>query len=129
MGNWHMNVEQPAEALQIGDRLVHSAAKWAPDQAVPRISELRGASLAALGRSAEGEAEFRAGIETARSYGMLPTLRRLQASLGNLYRVTGRPADSDSQFGAARAIVDQLAANVPDPVLRRSFVSQVAARM
>ena len=82
-----------------------------------------------LGRAAAAEAVFQADLAAARARDCLPSLWRLHAALGHLYRTEGRRAAADREFTAARTIVDQLAANVPDEPLRRVFRQQALARL
>jgi hypothetical protein len=51
-------------------------------------------------------------------------VRRIHATLGKFYRATGRHEEVEREFPAARTIIGELAATVPDETLRESFVQR-----
>ncbi len=88
---------------------------------------LRGKALTALGQYDEAEAELQAAQRIARVQDALPLLWHMHQSLGNLYRATSRPKQAEEEFSAARALVKQLADNIPDKALRHHFLHQARA--
>ncbi|MFQ5813620.1 MAG: hypothetical protein ACE5I2_10610, partial [Anaerolineae bacterium] len=72
--------------------------------------------------------ELQAAQETARVLGARPMLWRLHVALGNLYRAKARSEAAEREFQAARTIIEELAANIPDEVLRTSFLVRANAR-
>jgi DNA-binding CsgD family transcriptional regulator len=57
---------------------------------------------------------LQAAARAAQARGMRPLLWRLRALLGRVHRATAHPADAEREFVAARAIVEELAADLPD---------------
>jgi DNA-binding CsgD family transcriptional regulator len=117
---------EPDRALQIADRLVASALH-AAGRPVARLEKLRGEALTALGDLEAAEAALRRACDTAAELGTRPVLWRASLALGRLYRTHGRQDEATAAFAAARALVDELAAEVPDEALRAGFLTDAAA--
>jgi DNA-binding CsgD family transcriptional regulator len=119
----------PARALGIIERLLASTANLAQygPQSVPRLSQLRGQALVALGRIEEAIPEFQGAQTVAQKQGGRPILWRLHADLGNAYHAISRRADAEREFSSARTIVQDLAATLPQGDLRDHFVKQALA--
>ena len=116
----------PDRALQIIDHLITSAANieaYGP-RSIPRLSFLRAQALAGLDRLAEAEVEFVSSQELAHSQGRYPMLWRVQLELGKLYLAQGRDEAAGQEFSAACAVVDRLAATIPDEDLRENYLSK-----
>jgi non-specific serine/threonine protein kinase len=95
-------------------------------ETIAGLLNLRGQILTALGRHAEAETVLR-GVETmTRAQGARPLLWRTQVALGDLYRAWQRPDDADREFRAARAVVEELAADLPDEPLRQALLQGAA---
>ena len=118
---------RPERALEIADNLIASEPNLRPGQVVTNLWLLRGDILAALGRTAEAEHHFLAGIENGRARGERSLLWLLQMSLGRIYRATGRPAEAVKLTSEALALVDALADTVPERALRENFLNQARA--
>jgi tetratricopeptide (TPR) repeat protein len=118
-----------AHALDIADRLMAWAAAHGDAGVVPRLSGLRGEALAALGQPAEAEVALRAAIEAARHLCARPCLWRLHLALGRLLHTRGRRREAQGEYAAARSIVGELAATIPDAVQRDAFRSRAASRL
>jgi DNA-binding CsgD family transcriptional regulator len=119
----------PGRALEIVEALLASTlnlAQYGP-QAVPRLSQLRGRALAALGRTQEAVAEFQGAQTVAQKHGQRPMLWRLHADLGKAYRAMGRREDAQDQFSSARTIIQDLANTLPEGVMRDNFLKQALA--
>jgi DNA-binding CsgD family transcriptional regulator len=118
----------PSLALEIVDRLIASAANVAAygEGCVPRLWHLRGLALVSE-HAAEAEVALLAADTGALARGLAPMRWRIQASLGRLYQSQGRRKQADSAFATARAIVEDLAAGVPDTDLRAAFLRSSAA--
>jgi DNA-binding CsgD family transcriptional regulator len=116
-------------ALDITDRLIASAANLSGERVIPRLWKLRGEALAALGRIEEAGAVLRAAQETARAQGLRPLLWRICVALGRLYQSQARREDADQAFSTARALIEELAANLLDEQLRARFLSQATANL
>jgi DNA-binding CsgD family transcriptional regulator/tetratricopeptide (TPR) repeat protein len=119
----------PARALGIIERLLASTANLAQygPQSVPRLSQLRGQALVALGRIEEAIPEFQGAQTVAQKQGGRPILWRLHADLGNAYHAISRRTDAEREFSSARTIVQDLAATLPQGDLRDHFVKQALA--
>jgi adenylate cyclase len=117
----------PGLALEIADQLIASAAHLSPEQVIPRLSKLRGEALAALEQPVQAETELQAAREAARAQGARPLLWRIHVALGHLYRATARSEAAKREFLAARTIIEELAANVPDEGLRSNFLRRASA--
>ncbi len=109
---------EPARALQLADQVY---ASLAPEQSgswrqigPPHLGRLRAEALAALGRMAEAESLLHAELAAARERGCLPLLWRLHLALGRCYRVEVRRLEAGREFAAARTLIEELAAKVPD---------------
>ena len=120
---------KPARALEIIERLLASTANLAEygPQAVPRLSQLRGQALVALGRNEEAVPEFQGAQIVAKKQGQRPMLWRLHANLGHAYRALSRHADAEREFSSARTIIQDLAATLPEGTLRNHFLKQALA--
>ena len=65
--------------------------------------------------------------EIVQRQGTLPMIWRTQVALGNLYAATGRSADAQPEYLAARQTVEALAAGLPDPALRDELLKRALA--
>jgi DNA-binding CsgD family transcriptional regulator/Flp pilus assembly protein TadD len=121
----------PGRALEIVERLLASTANLAQygPQAVPRLSQLRGQALVALGRNAEALAELQGALIVAGARREPPMVWRLHADLGHAYRALRRREEAKQNFSSARMVLQQLAATVPDDALREHFLKQALARL
>ncbi len=119
----------PGLALDITDRLIASAANMSDEHVIPRLWKLRGEALAALQRTAEAETMLRAAQATAQAQGLRPVLWRICVALGKLYQTQARQEEAEQTFSAARALIEELAANVPDEHIREQFLSQATAML
>ena len=119
----------PVRALGIIERLLACTANRAQygPQAVPRLSQLRGQALVALGRSEEAVAELQGALKVAGARGEQPMVWRLHADLGHGYRALRRHEAAEQNFSSARMVIQQLAATVADDGLRESFLEQALA--
>jgi DNA-binding NarL/FixJ family response regulator len=119
----------PARALEIIERLLSTTvnlAQYGP-QSVPRLSQLRGQALVALGRNEEAVPEFQGAQTVAQKQGQRPMLWRLHADLGKAYRALSRRAEAEYELSSARMIIQALAATLPEGDLRDHFVKQALA--
>jgi DNA-binding NarL/FixJ family response regulator len=90
---------------------------------------LRGEGLAALQQWAEAEATLQAALATAQMQGTPRLVWPLQVDLGRLYQAQGRSTEATQAFAAARAVIEKIAATVPDPELRGNFMRRATALM
>jgi len=119
----------PLLALDITDRMIASAANLSDRRVIPRLWKLRGEALAALHRTAEAETMLRAAQEEAHTQGLRPWLWRICIVLGKLYQALARQEETEQAFSTARAIIEELATNVPDEQVREQFLRQAIAML
>jgi DNA-binding CsgD family transcriptional regulator len=116
-------------ALEIADRLIASAANTSTERPVPRLWKLRGEALAALGRVAEAESALVVAREAAEAQGERARLWRIHAALGKLYLAERRREAAQHELAQARAVIGELAADIPDESLRLGFVRGATATL
>jgi DNA-binding NarL/FixJ family response regulator len=95
----------------------------------PRPALGRATALAALGRHAEAEALLLSVREVVERQGTRPLIWRTGMALGRLYEATGRSADAQREYLAARQLVEALAADVPDTALRDELLRRTLAML
>ena len=117
----------PELALQITDRLNASAANFSEQRSIPRLSKLRGEALIALGHATEAETALRSAQEMTTAQGASPLLWRICATLGTLYQSQSREAEAEQAFSTARAIIEELAANIPAGEVQERFLREAEA--
>jgi DNA-binding CsgD family transcriptional regulator len=113
--------DDPAGALAILDRLYATAANLRDEGDIPRLVRLKAAALVALGEPDLAGHLLRAGLRTAEAQGLATLRWQLRAALGDLHRRQGRPDDAAREHAAARRLIDELAAAVPEGDLREGF--------
>ncbi len=72
-------------------------------------------------------AELQTAYEIVQARGARPIMLRLCLKLGQIDRVQNRHAEADQEFALARQLIDELAAEIPDPALRGNFLTQALA--
>jgi DNA-binding NarL/FixJ family response regulator len=119
----------PEGALRLADRMIEWAAIPPGSGAIPRLWKLRGDALAALRRPEEAEATLQAAITAAAAQRASSLLWRAHTSLGKVYKAHRRTDRAEREFGSARAVSGQLAANIANDDLRAGFLRAVAAQI
>jgi DNA-binding CsgD family transcriptional regulator len=119
----------PGRTLEIVERLLASTVNLAQvgPHAVPHLSRLRAHALAGLGHVEDAEAELQGTLPVASRQGQRSMLWRLHADLGDVYRAMGRREEAEREFTSARAIIRDLANNIPEGALRDNFLQQALA--
>jgi tetratricopeptide (TPR) repeat protein len=115
---------RPGSALDLLDGLVAMAPGREPGQVIPRLWYLRGRAKAAAGHTDAAIADFQAACTASLRLGTRPLAWRIQGELARLYQAQGRHAEADAHRAAARALVETLAASVPEPAWRDHFQQQ-----
>ena len=59
--------------------------------------------------------------------GIRPLLWRIAIDLGDLYRAWRRDEEAEQAFATSQELIEELAATIPDPVLRAHFLQQATA--
>lgn len=113
--------------LQITDRLSASAANISEQRGIPRLLKLRGEALIALGQATEAETALRSAQEMTTVQGASPLLWRICVTLGTLYQSQSREAEAEQVFATARAIIEELAANIPAGEVLEHFLREAEA--
>src|SRR6266536_1033348 len=131
---WYAQVElalahgNPTRALEIIDQLVVSAANVPEGEHILRVSKLQGEALIALQRITEAKAALEAAQVIAVTQGVRPILWRIAVLLGNFNKAQGHHEEAEQSYSAARILIEELAATIPDESLRDNFMRQ-ATRM
>ncbi len=92
-----------------------------PPDPVPWPLLLRGQVYADLGQLERAEADYRPGIAAATQNHERPLLWRLRQALGQVLKRQGRAGEAAAELAQARALVAELALDVPDPSLQENF--------
>jgi DNA-binding NarL/FixJ family response regulator len=72
---------------------------------------------------------LRAAQAGAQAQGLRPLLWRIAVALGKLYQTQAREVEAEQMFSAAQALIEELAAKVPDERLREHFLSEATAML
>jgi len=127
---WLLARHQPAEALAMLDNIIAATPNASPARAdvVPRLWLRRGEALHALGRWTEAQATLHAALDRARALGVHSLVWRIHLALGQTYRATRKAEAATAEFEAARAAINDVAANVPDADgVRATFLKRALA--
>jgi ATP/maltotriose-dependent transcriptional regulator MalT len=111
----------PSRALDIAMRL-EASAPGMDRRPAARLEKLRGDALTALGRYDEASAALSVAGEEAAWSGARPLLWRIETARGRLHQAQDQHDEAAIAFDAARAIVADLAASVPEDTLRETFL-------
>jgi tetratricopeptide (TPR) repeat protein/DNA-binding CsgD family transcriptional regulator len=117
----------PSRALEITDQLLTPGTQTLEEQRGLRVLKLRGETLAALQRSAEAEAAFKAALELASVQGARPVHWRICVALGHLYQAQDRKDEAEEMFTTARTLIEELAATIPHKPLQENFRARASA--
>ena len=113
---------EPARALEIVERLVATTPGGA-HRPIARLELLRGEALAALGRHEQASAALMVARDEAAWSGARPLLWRIEAARGRLAQGRGEEIEAAQARATARAIIEALAARVPDEALRTTLLT------
>src|SRR5207247_1501719 len=94
---------------------------------IPRLSKLRAEALIALHQTAEAETALRSAQEMTTAQGATPLLWRICVTLGTLYQTQSREIEAEQAFSTARAIIEELAANILDEHMQKQFFQEAEA--
>jgi DNA-binding CsgD family transcriptional regulator len=115
----------PALALRILELLRATQ----PDGSDPILGlwRLRGEAEVAQGKLDDAEATLREALTAAKAFGLRPILWRIHCALARIYQKQRRQEEARIEIAATDAIVAALADDVPDHLLRETFLRE--ARM
>jgi len=116
---------RPEVALRIADARL--AAERAPttSHGPPRIGLLRAEALIALDRLDEALTTLDTVRDECEAQSARPLLWKVEATRGNVFRIGRQRREARASFDSARAVVQELAAAIPDEQWRRQFVEAV----
>ena len=114
----------PAQALEITERLIASAPGMSPGQVITYLWKLKAEALAAQGCTDEAIVVLHEAIDNAEDIGERFLLWRLHAGLARLNRAAGRPEEARKEYLTASALIDELAATVPEAALQKNFLER-----
>ena len=116
-------------ALEIIDQVMASAASGEHGGVILHVWHLRARALLALKRATEAETKLLEAQGVARTHGARPMLWRLCATLGKLYKTSGRREQAEGQFAEAGTIIEELATELTDETLRDTFLRCATGQM
>jgi DNA-binding CsgD family transcriptional regulator len=130
---------QPAQALSIVERLIAATTnsdatdrglrREQPGRVIPRLWHVRGEALAAQGQPEEAELVLQAALSGAQAQAARSLVWRIQVSLAKLYYGQRRRDQAKEAWGAARALVEELASQLEDVALREHFIRRAVEQM
>jgi tetratricopeptide (TPR) repeat protein len=118
-----------ALSLEITERLITSAAGLSPGQVITFLWWLKGKALTAKGQLDEASMLLLAASENAQVNQENFLLWRLYASLGRLHRMAGREEEAVKVFAAAKELIEEMVATIPDGALKENFHGQAAKEL
>lgn len=113
----------PAGALALIDGLIAVSPHAGAGVVIPQLWYQRGRALARLREWDAAEQTLLAGIAAAAAQPLQPVLWRQQVELGRLYHSQRQHAAAQQHFDAALRIIEQLAAELPDPTLKLILIA------
>ncbi len=117
---------EPQLALDLLDRCGGADASVA---VVPRLARLRADALAALGHPAEAEATLRSARQAVVAAGLRGTQWYLGIAWARLLHMQRREAEAARAVQSTRALIEELAAGVPDPAFSEPFRRRALAML
>jgi len=117
--------DDPALALDITERLITSAPGMSPGQVITFLWQLKGEALAAMGHTEEACSLLQAAKENTRRTEERFLLGRIHASLGQLHHIMNRHTQAEIEFSAARKLIQEFSATIPDETLKENFTQGV----
>jgi len=121
-GNLLLAENRPSEALRIAEHLLDTKRKAPEIQPIPVLLKLKGEALMALNQWKEAEQALEYAKEGAAQREALSLSWQIHSRLGWLYKEHKNVEKSEREFGSARQVIQNLAANIQDERLRTSFV-------
>lgn len=112
----------PTLALEIIERLIDSAQGMPVGGAITFLWKLKGEALVVMGQAEKAVPLLRTAIEYAQTQGERFLLWRIHASLGRLYRAMNLQKEARKEIAAARKIIEELKATLPDKALMDNFL-------
>lgn len=114
----------PGLALDITERLIATAPGMSPGCVIAFLWKLRGQALAALGQVDEALALLKAALDNAHGLGERAFAWDIHVSLAHLYAKMDQRPEAEQALDAARALIEELAATIPDEALEDNFLQR-----
>jgi hypothetical protein len=124
---WALASGDAPQAADITGRLVATAPGTPGRPTGLRLLRLQGEALTALQRWEEAAASLRSAQEVALWQEARPALWRIHAAWGRWHRQQGQHDAAAREASAGRAIVEALAAGIPDAAPRENFLRRALA--
>jgi tetratricopeptide (TPR) repeat protein len=111
----------PGLALDITGRLIATAPGMSPGRVIAFLWKLRGQALAALGQVDEALTLLEAALDNAEGLGERAFVWGMHVSLAQLYTAVNQQPEAEQALKAARTLIEELAATIPDQALKGNF--------
>jgi hypothetical protein len=110
-------------ALAYADECLSLAVTTGSVKNIVKAMRLRGQARLAQSELSLAAAELEPALDTARQLRNPPQLWKTLMAVGDLRRGQGRPADARDAYRAALAVIEGVAAGLPDARLRQTLLS------
>jgi predicted ATPase/class 3 adenylate cyclase len=118
----------PEKALAVSERGLENMARAQVKPLRPQLHLHRGEALRFLGQVEAARDAMRQGRELAAALGSRWSLMDLTIHLWDLERAVGDPPTAEALAGEARALIAEIAGNIPDEDLKRAFLAKPGIR-
>jgi tetratricopeptide (TPR) repeat protein len=113
-----------AEALELTDRLIDSAAGMGPGKVITFLWLMKGKALKAMSKTVEAETLLQEAAENVQKTGERFLVWRIHGALGQLYLKMDRQEEAAKEMASAGELIEEIAATVPDEELKQNFRRQ-----
>ncbi|MFO8036944.1 MAG: tetratricopeptide repeat protein [Anaerolineales bacterium] len=113
---------EPAQALDIVDRLIVSVLSKPTEQVITYLWKLKGEALLALNRAEEALHWLQAAIQNAKETKERLIHWRVHDCLGRVYIALGLKSEAKGAFLIAKELVDKLAETILDEKVRKNYL-------
>ncbi len=117
------------QALVMSQRLLDSAPGGTRGQGVPWLHKLAGEAQFALGHLEEAVATLELARSGARERRQTPALWQIHSALARLHLARRVPEAAHAERTQANALIESMAATLPEPELRAQFVQRALATL
>jgi tetratricopeptide (TPR) repeat protein len=116
------------KALSRADECLELAEGSKSQKYIAKGRRLRGQAFLAQGRLSAADEEFAVALDVAQRVGNPPQLWKTHAALGDLRQAQGRSDEARREYGAAVAVIEEVAAGLTDPSLKDTFLGSAHVR-
>ena len=118
-----------AQALQIIEGLISTAANLTPEQSIPLLWKLRAEALMHQQRYDEAEALLQQAETSTRKQGLRPLLWRVFLVQARLAQHLRRHEEAEQAFARASQLIEELAAGLPEQPWRATFLQEARSQI